>query len=539
VYGGVLVVLVAVFGLLQAFRQRDGPLTPAERRAVRFWGVAALVSLLLAWGKYAPFYQVVYALPYFSTVRNPIKFMHPFHLSLVVLFGFGLMALGRLYFERTVALPGALAATVKRWWAAARGFDRRWTIGLGAAATAAVLGWLMYLASRAELEAHLKVAVSPEQAPTIAAFSRGELGWSVLFLGAGAGWMVLAMSGAFGVVGRGRARWGLGLLGAVIVLDLMRANGPWVFYWSFSDRYASNPVIELMRTRPYEGRIQAMPLNLGPQFDMLRQLYHENWLQNSFPYFNLQSLNVIQDPRPAIENSIYRAAFLAHRESGWIRQWQLTNTRYLLGLAGLADMLNQYWDPAQKRFRELLPFTLARAKPGAAILVQTNNAGPFAVIEFTGALPRGKLYYRWQVSTNDDETLQTLTNPQFDPAQTVVVSDGMPPGTFALAPTNAPPGVVDLVDYAPKRIRLKTRADAAAVLLWNDKYDPQWTVTVDGQAQPVLRCNYLMRGVRVPPGEHDIEFRFAVSGTGLAVSLAALTVGLALAVRLFARGSSG
>jgi len=44
----------------------------------------------------------------------------------------------------------------------------------------------------------------------------------------------------------------------------------------------------------------------------------------------------------------------------------------------------------------------------------------------------------------------------------------------------------------------------------------------------LLRCNYLMRGVALPPGAHTVEFRFAPPVNTLYVSLAALVVGLLL-----------
>ena len=41
------------------------------------------------------------------------------------------------------------------------------------------------------------------------------------------------------------------------------------------------------------------------------------------------------------------------------------------------------------------------ANIGGNISVQTNATGPFALIEFTGALPRAKLYNNWEVITDD------------------------------------------------------------------------------------------------------------------------------------------
>ena len=62
----------------------------------------------------------------------------------------------------------------------------------------------------------------------------------------------------------------------------------------------------------------------------------------------------------------------------------------------------------------------------------------------------------------------------------------------------------------------------ASVLLLNDRFAPNWNVQVDGKPDTILRCNYLMRGVYLPPGAHRIEFRFQPPSTFLYVSLAAI-----------------
>jgi uncharacterized membrane protein YfhO len=76
---------------------------------------------------------------------------------------------------------------------------------------------------------------------------------------------------------------------------------------------------------------------------------------------------------------------------------------------------------------------------------------------------------------------------------------------------------------------LKTSATAPGVLLLNDKHDPGWRVTIDGVPAPLLRCNYVMRGVYLPtPGEHTVEFVFARPLLPFYLSLAAVGVGIVL-----------
>jgi uncharacterized membrane protein YfhO len=75
---------------------------------------------------------------------------------------------------------------------------------------------------------------------------------------------------------------------------------------------------------------------------------------------------------------------------------------------------------------------------------------------------------------------------------------------------------------------LSASSGKPSVLLLNDKFDPDWRVSVDGKPATLLRCNFIMRGVQVPAGNHQIEFRFTPPIKGLCVSLA----GIGLAVGL-------
>src|SRR5207245_2448062 len=97
--------------------------------------------------------------------------------------------------------------------------------------------------------------------------------------------------------------------------------------------------------------------------------------------------------------------------------------------------------------------------------------------------------------------------PVFDATRTLIVSDPVPepPGAGA-ASTNA--DAVEFVSYAPKHIELRAAAPRPSVLLLNDKFDPGWKVTVDGKSANLLRCNFIMRGVYLPAGQHAIIFKF-------------------------------
>jgi hypothetical protein len=115
------------------------------------------------------------------------------------------------------------------------------------------------------------------------------------------------------------------------------------------------------------------------------------------------------------------------------------------------------------------------------------------------------------VSTNSEVTLEQLSSPTFDPERTVLVNGPLSAATATPSgDAIAGGGDVEFVSYASKEIVLRTRAEFASVLLLNDRFDPQWSVTVDGKPASLLRCNYIMRGVQLDPGPHTVRFSFQI-----------------------------
>ncbi len=95
-------------------------------------------------------------------------------------------------------------------------------------------------------------------------------------------------------------------------------------------------------------------------------------------------------------------------------------------------------------------------------------------------------------------------------------------------------GSVEFASYDSKNLVLNAHATNNSVLLLNDRFDPNWKVSVDGKPAPLLKCNYLMRGVYLETGDHKVEFKFLPPVRALYVSLAALAAAaVVLGVVLF------
>jgi hypothetical protein len=525
-YTGVLVCLLAFFGLFNSWRKEDSPFSENERQMVWFWGIAALISLFACWGRYSWLYQFIYHLPFINNIRNPIKFLHALNICLIILSGYGLESLYRGYLAKRPEGKG-------NWWQRLAGFDKKWVIALPLVVLVAAIGLLIYVSNKADMIHYLSHAGFPEDmAPQMYDFSVHEVVMFICFLIASVAVIAAILCGFF--AGK-RAIFAWAILSLIMAADLGRADQPWIRYYDWQYKYSMNPVVDFLRHDPWEHRVMSRFIPTGGYIPTdngaLPNICHW-WLENDYLANNIESLEVDQSPRlPDLDRNYIGdfSAMSAQDLSGPVRLWRLTNTKYIFADARLTDALNTLAEP-HNSFRTIMRMDIVQ-KPDAKgiedagdLTVQTNDTGGVALIEFTAALPRAKLYANW-LNIDDNTALAVLNSPKFDPAQLVLVAKDT---SVADKPTQpaADPGTVKITDYQPKYVKLDADAKTAAVLLLNDKTDENWRAWIDDKPAGVLRCNYIMRGVFVPAGHHTIEFRFLAPLQWLYVSSSAFIIGV-------------
>ncbi len=196
-YLGVLVALLAVWAAAQSLQRKNSIFEIGQRRWLWFWLATGVVSLMLAWGRYAPFYHYFYELPYFSTIRNPTKFIYTFGVAMVVLFAFGVDSLQRRYLEPPKKSPITRWLGLGSWWKRASRFEKSWVYGCVLVWLAAVAGWVIYSQNQDALQQYLQNNHVPGDLSATASFSIHRVGWFVVTFFLASGLMVLILSGAF------------------------------------------------------------------------------------------------------------------------------------------------------------------------------------------------------------------------------------------------------------------------------------------------------------------------------------------------------
>lgn len=102
-------------------------------------------------------------------------------------------------------------------------------------------------------------------------------------------------------------------------------------------------------------------------------------------------------------------------------------------------------------------------------------------------------------------------------------------------------GVATIIRDDPETVEIETRSDTGGLCVITDRWDPGWTVSIDGKAALPVIANYLFRGVVVPPGNHQVRWTYVCpklrEGTVVSAASICLLCGLAFSGVVRSRGS--
>ena len=94
---------------------------------------------------------------------------------------------------------------------------------------------------------------------------------------------------------------------------------------------------------------------------------------------------------------------------------------------------------------------------------------------------------------------------------------------------------IRLADYDSDFLSYAVDAKKEELALFSEIYYPKgWQITIDGQPAEMLRANYTLRALRIPAGQHTVEFRFEPQSIKVtdSIAYAALIIMLLTAILL-------
>jgi len=460
-YAGVLPLLLAPVALVRC-------------RAARPYAVLALLALLMMLGGNTPFYGLLYHLPGAGLVRVPARAGLILDFALALLAGFGLDAL---------CAAGAAATT----------WRRCALLAPGLAVALAALAALLAIAARAGHGGDIPLA-----ARALALGGAARLAVSlVVGLAVCLSLVIIAVRRP---VASAHDAWAL-VLPALALLDLFSSNGallrprdPAVYYSAPRAGVLSPHDLAYRVFAPAPGSAApAIPLGLC----MVTRACYD--VQDAAPlaleaYWRLSHPSIVQRQHGRVATGRDTAidVYPSFLRLFGVRTLYSATILHVTGLQPAGFVTSTRW-----------------SVPGGANWNTETSVAPSFVYDNPTALPRVFVAPRAIAAHSDGEALVRVQAPQTDLRQVAVLSavPASPGGLFgALQQAWATWLAVDTDNS------LTTRADGGTgggYLVMDDGWFPGWTATIDGRAVPVLRADYLLRAVRLPPGHHTVRLVYA------------------------------
>jgi hypothetical protein len=131
--------------------------------------------------------------------------------------------------------------------------------------------------------------------------------------------------------------------------------------------------------------------------------------------------------------------------------------------------------------------------------------GEVYIYERLAPLPRAYVVYAAEYIPDDGQAVSRLLDESFALRNVAVVAEPLDlPAKADIRASRA-----EVVTYEDTRVVVRASAVQQGLLILGDQFHPGWRAHVDGQAVTIRRVNHVLRGVVLPPGEHQVVFQFA------------------------------
>lgn len=169
--------------------------------------------------------------------------------------------------------------------------------------------------------------------------------------------------------------------------------------------------------------------------------------------------------------------------------------------------LRRYQDIIDYHLSEKINVNVLNMLNTRYVIVPNRETGGTAVQKNPDALGNA-----WFVDTlkwvgGPDEEIVAITD--FNPRTTAVIDQAWKEkltNPDALQTTSDSSAAIVMMDYAPGAISYKTTNTKEQLAVFSEVFYKTWTATIDGKEAPIIRVNYILRGLQVPAGNHVIQF---------------------------------
>ncbi len=121
----------------------------------------------------------------------------------------------------------------------------------------------------------------------------------------------------------------------------------------------------------------------------------------------------------------------------------------------------------------------------------------------------GNAWFASELQWVENANEEILELYEIDPGYTALVDQRFSHYIETEPPAPESTDHIELIHYQPNKLIYTSRTSGPRLALFSEVYYPHgWKVFVNGEEADHFRANYILRGMIVPEGENEIEFRF-------------------------------
>ncbi|MFC1521120.1 YfhO family protein [Elusimicrobiota bacterium] len=275
------------------------------------------------------------------------------------------------------------------------------------------------------------------------------------------------------------------------------------------DYFKAPPYVEFLqeRTRAQPGRVLGMGYMLMPNWSSIYGLEDIRFQSGVVPkrYALFLANNLLTRPGVLADAKDLRKLYEPLRFIGTqetlldkekMKFIDFLGVRYLIGRSQCVPIV-----PYQ-RMEEVCKQSGLTLPSEFPLLYEQDNVN---IYESTGALSKAFMVYDTVFAKQESNVFRIFQNADFDFKRTAIIEDRELGSNISISsPTYSVKALKKLSDS----VAYEVSTSDAGLLVVSDVYYPGWKAYIDGNEVPLRVANYAFRGVRVPAGEHVVEFHY-------------------------------
>ena len=174
------------------------------------------------------------------------------------------------------------------------------------------------------------------------------------------------------------------------------------------------------------------------------------------------------------------------------------------------NSINGYHAAKMRRFNEILQFHIDKGNPEVFNMLNTkyiiyrddNNQLQYILNDQAN----GNSWFVKNLTAVPDADAEIAALYEIDSKDTAIInSDFLDSKNYKLSSD----AKIELVDYSPNKLVYKSYNSEKGFAVFSENfYNNGWEATIDGVKVPHQNVNYILRGLEIPKGYHEIVFEF-------------------------------